>query len=105
MTNTKFHGYFYEGLRTIRDLRMTTTRGKALVEITPIATLRLTDREYNNFSNSLMTDWRFLEPYSRRAGFCGGLHADCVMVEAAGHPTIAVVLDGYRYAKYIALAQ
>ena len=50
----------------------------------------------------MLENWDFLKPYKHTVLRMDGT-ADCVLVRAEGKPTLAVCMEGYSYARYVAL--
>lgn len=99
-------GYFYSkplNLDEVRDaIGMFRREGYKPEPINPIATLELDASTYNRFTMDMLENWDFLKPYKHTVLRMDGT-ADCVLVRAEGKPTLAVCMEGYSYARYIAL--
>ena len=77
--------------------------GRKPAELHPIAAVTLSAARFHFFSRALLEDWPFLVPYAEKTIFKRDGTADCVLVKAEGKPTLAVCMEGYDYARYVAL--
>ena len=99
-------GYFYSKPLDIEEVRgaisMYRRYGDKPTTIIPIGSVNLDARTYKDFSKDILGDWGFLQPY-RKTVFNQDGTADCVLIQAEGQPTLAVCMEGFGYARYVAL--
>ena len=99
-------GYFYSkplNLDEVRDaIGMFRREGCKPKPINPVAMLELDAGTYSRFARGMLEDWDFLKPYKHTVFRMYGT-ADCVLIRAEDKPTLAVCMEGYGYARYVAL--
>lgn len=100
------NGYFVRKPENVEIVKEAELAGKKRrmkpTEITVIGKVILSLDEYIKFSGSLLNYWDFLKPYAEESRITEENKAACVLVGAPEQHYIAVCMEGYEYARYVA---